>query len=226
MSAHPHFIIGASLGTGIQPTAIAVVEQEVLKGDRWLEVTAGLQLRHLERLPVETTYPKTVDRISTLLDTPQISDGEKCGGTEVVLDITGSGRAVLDLFKRANIRPVVVRIIGAGQREEQTKPLFDWHVPKIELVGALRVIFEAGRLKMAKELDLVQTLMNELREFSMRPTRIDPGDPESWRDTEFDDLVFAVALAVWRADRYIPTPQNSRERYNKKPKRVGSAWAL
>ena len=31
MSKHPHFIIAASLGAGIQPTAIAVVEQEILK---------------------------------------------------------------------------------------------------------------------------------------------------------------------------------------------------
>ena len=112
MSTHPHFIVAASLGAGIQPTAIAVVEQEVLKSDRWGLETGALRLRHLERLPVETTYPKTVDRISTLLDTPEIKDGEKCYGAEVVLDITGSGRAILELFERAEIHPVVVRIVG------------------------------------------------------------------------------------------------------------------
>lgn len=225
MSSYPHFIIAASLGVGVQPTAIAVVEQEVLKADRWLQETGGLRLRHLERLPVETTYPKTVDRISTLLETPEIKDGEKCGGAEVVIDITGAGRAILGLFERADISPVVVRIIGAGQREEQVKPTWDWHVPKIELAGVLRVVFEAGRLQMAKDLELVQTLMNELREFKMRPVRIDPGDPETWRDTEFDDLVFAVALAAWRASRYVPTPQIIRERYDRKPRKTASPWA-
>jgi hypothetical protein len=226
MKPHPHFIIAASLGTGIQPTAIAVVEQEVLKGDRWLQETGALRLRHLERLPVDTTYPKTVDRISTLLTTPEIDDGDKCGGAEVVLDITGSGRAILEIFKRRDIRPVVVRIVGAGHREEQIKPTWDWHVPKLELVGALRVVFEAGRLKMARELDLVQDLLNELREFNMRPPRIDPGDPETWRDTEMDDLVFAVALAAWRANRHVPTPQIIRERYDRKPRKTTSAWAV
>ena len=175
---------------------LAVVEQEVLKGDRWLEETGALRLRHLERQPVETTYPKTVDRIATLLDQPAIKDGEKCGGAEVIIDITGSGRAILEIFRRADIRPVVVRNVGAGQTEEQVKPTWDWRVPKIELVGALRVVFEAGRLKMARELELVPTLLNELREFKMRPTRIDPGDPETWRDTEFDDLVFAVITSA------------------------------
>ena len=52
-------------------------------------------------------------------------------------------------------------MIGAGEREEQVT--WDWHVPKIELVGALRVVFEAERLKMGKDLELVPTLLNELR---------------------------------------------------------------
>ncbi len=223
MSVHPHFIIAASLGVGIQPTAIAVIEQEVLRSDRWGLETGALRLRHLERLPVETTYPKTVDRISTLLNTSEIKDGEKCEGAETVLDITGSGRAILELFARADIRPVRVRIVGGGQREEQVKPSLDWHVPKLELIGALRVAYEAERLKMAKDLDLVETLMNELREFKMRPPRIDPSDPETWRDTEFDDLVFAVALVAWRANRYIPSPKIKRD---KRPRHRGSQWSL
>ena len=128
MKPHPHFIIAASLGEGIQSTAIAVVEQEVVKSDRQHQETNALRLRHLERMAVETTYPKTVDRIATLLRQPEIQDGEKCGGAEVIIDITGSGRAILELFGRSDIRPLVVRIVGAGQREEQTKPFWDWHV--------------------------------------------------------------------------------------------------
>ena len=76
---------------------------------------------------------------------------------------------------------------------------------------------------MAKDLDLVETLMNELREFKMRPPRIDPSDPETWRDTEFDDLVFAVALVAWRANRYVPSPQLPRE---KKHRRNYSQWGI
>ena len=161
-----------------------------------------------------------------MLDTPEIKDVEKCGGAEVVLDITGPGRAILDLFTRAEIRPVVVRIVGAGQREEQVKPTWDWHVPKAELIGVQRVAYEDERLKLAGELELVPILLNEYHEFKMRSSRINPGDPEAWRETEHDDLVFAVALAAWRADRHVPTPQIIRERYDKKQKRVGSAWAL
>ena len=230
MSKHPHYIIAASLGVGIQPTAIAVIEQEVLKqAYGWSAETGALRLRHLERLSVETSYPQTVDRLSTLLNTSEVKDGEQCDGAEMILDVTGSGRAILELFERADAsdtRPLVVTIVGGGGREEEAE-WRDWRVPKIELVGALRVVFEAGRLKMAKDLELVETLMNELREFKMRPPRIDPSDPETWRDSEFDDLVFAVGLAAWRASRYIPVPRVVRERYDDKPKkRRYSQWGV
>ncbi len=226
MSKHPHFIVGASLGTGMQPTAIAVIEQEVLKGSRWLPETGALRLKYLDRVPLEASYPEIVTRISTLLEAPEIKDGETCGTPDVILDVTGSGKAIIELFKRAEIKAVLVKIVGAGAEEDEHEAN-DWRVPKVELVGALRVVYEAERLKMAKGLDLVKTLVRELGEFKMRPPRIDPKDPESWREGQFDDLVFAVALAVWRASRRVPTPQVILDRYERaKRKQRGSAWAV
>ncbi len=108
MSSHPHFIISASLGTGMQPTAIAVIEQEVLKGYRWLPETGALRLRHLDRVPLEASYPDVVERISTLLEAPEIKDGEACGKPGMVLDVTGSGRAILK-SSRSCLRPRGIR---------------------------------------------------------------------------------------------------------------------
>ena len=225
MSKHAHFLIAVSVGCGIQPTAIAVVEQEILKNYQWPLETGVLGLKHLERMELDVTYPNIVARISTLLETPEIKDGERCGGADVVLDVTGSGRAILSLFERAEIRPIVVTITGAGGREEEVESN-DWRVPKVELIGALRVVYETRRLKMAKDLDLVQTLVSELREFKMHPPRIDPSAPETWREGQFDDLVFVVALAAWRADRYVPIPQVIRDRYDKKPRPLGNHWSV
>ena len=64
----------------------------------------------------------------------------------------------------------------------------------------------AGIVVGSGYLELVTTLVDELTNFKMRPPRIDPSDPETWREGQFDDLVFAVALAAWRASRHIPTP--------------------
>ncbi len=213
MSKHLHFILGASIGTGIQPTAVAVLEHEVWKNEKWKPETVALSLRYLERIPLDAGYPDTVSRIDTLLKTTAIKDEECDKASDLVLDVTGSGRAVVELFDRAAIAPIVVTITGAGVREEEAK---DWRIPKVELVGNLQVLYQTERLKMASALELVPTLIDELRDFKMRPPRIDPNDPETWREGQFDDLVFAVALAAWRASRHVPTPQIVRDHQNQR----------
>ena len=76
MSKHLHYIIGASLGTGIQPTAVAVLEHEVWKNEHWQPETVSLSLRYLERIALDSGYPETVERISTLLGSSEIKDQE------------------------------------------------------------------------------------------------------------------------------------------------------
>ena len=89
-------------------------------------------------------------------------------------------------------------------------------MPKIELVGNLQVLYQTERLKMASALELVSTLIDELRDFKMRPPRIDPSDPETWREGQFDDLMFAVALAAWRASREVPIPQETKDYWDRR----------
>jgi hypothetical protein len=213
MSVHTHYVIGASLGTGIDPTAIAVLEQQMLKSSKWRAETEALHLRHLERI-TDANYPGIVKRISTLLKSEEIEKGEGCKAPGLVLDISGSGHAVLDPFKRADLKPIILTIGGTTLEE---KVIFnDRRVPKAELVGALRVLYETERLKMASELDLVPTLMTELRQFQMRPPPLNPNDPESWRERPDDDLIFAVAAAAWWANQYVPKPEAVRESEYKK----------
>ncbi len=70
------------------------------------------------------------------------------------------------------------------------------YVPKRELVRGLVTAFENGRLKIAKGLPLAGALMGELRAFQMRFTA-KGRDTYAARSGEHDDLVMAVALAVW-----------------------------
>ncbi len=215
MSKCLHYIVGASIGTGIQPTAVAVLEQVVGQSGNWRPETVELRLRYLERIPLDAGYPDTIARISKLIGASEIKDRENGGGADVVLDVTGSGRAIVEVFERAEICPVVVFITGAGVREDQADDE-SWRVPKIELVGNLQVLYQTERLKMAKGLELVSTLVDELRDFKMRPPRIDPNAPETWREGQFDDLVFAVGLAAWRASRHVPIPQAVTEEWDRR----------
>lgn len=209
MNGHLHYILGVSLATGMQPTAIAVIEQEISQNGKWRAGIEALSLRWLERVPLDDGITKTVAQVKDLLKRDEIAKTEDGGGAEVVLDITNSGHAPVELFEGAGIKPLLVTVTGATTIEEETAPN-DWRIPNIELVGKLDVLFDSNRLQMADKLDLAGDLNDELNKFRKNPPRINPNDPESWREGQFDDLVFAVAVAAWRATGHVPKPQAVR----------------
>lgn len=200
-----HYVISASIGTGIEPTSIAIIEQEMTRASGFKAETKALRLRHLERLPANERYPVIVQRVVTLLASPDLVEAENCGGAEVVLDITGSTRAIVKLFEREDIKPVVVTVTGSSEAAVEVEHKA-WRLPKAELVGHLRIAYEADRLRMAKELELVPKLLEELHAFKMRAPRLDLNDPEAWRDTEQSDLVLAVAVGTWWTGHNRPRP--------------------
>ena len=72
-----------------------------------------------------------------------------------------------------------------------------WLVPKTELVRALAVAVEGGRLKVAQRLALAPVLMGELRAFERT---IGAGGHAAFEGKgTHDDLVIAAALVAWWA---------------------------
>ena len=195
-----HFIVGASIGSGSDSTAIAIIEQEIWKDDRYRAVTHELRLRHLERLPLEGGFPETKERVVALLQRDEIKAAESFRGVDVILNVTGAGRAIVGLFEGAGIKPHTVTIRGTEVVVEGN----DLHIPKLELVSNLKMLYQSEKLKMASELDLTDTLVKELQAFRLRPSPVNPNDPEAWRERQHDDLIFAVAVAAWRGHTHVP----------------------
>ena len=137
-------------------------------------------------------YPRIVESARAVLD--RLPDG-----TPVVLDCTGIGASVVRLFEP--LRPELVRVVAAG---EETRDGRTVRVPKRDLVGALAVLFETGRLRIAAGLPHAATLTTELRRFRARVGSSDTAD--DWRQNDEDDLVLAVALAGWHAERHAHVP--------------------
>ena len=143
-----------------------------------------IHVRHLERLPLGTPYPKVVERIGNLVD--------KLPGAALVVDATGVGRAVLDQMREVVLNPVAVTITGG--RYTSSDGLM-WRVPKRALLRPLVAATEAGRLKVAKGLREAEALQRELQTFQRRIT--ERGNNAFEGAGEHDDLVIAVALACW-----------------------------
>lgn len=149
-------------------------------------------LRHLDRWRAEP-YPRIVERARAVL-------GRLPDGTPVILDATAIGASVVRLFDP--LRPDLVRIVAAG---EETRDGRTVRVPKRDLVGALAVLFETGRLRIASGLPFAETLSTELRRFRARVGTA-PDASDDWRERDEDDLVLAVALAAWHAERHAHAP--------------------
>jgi hypothetical protein len=69
-------------------------------------------------------------------------------------------------------------------------------------VSAVQIALQSGRLKIAEELALAETLRKELLNFRIKVNISTAHDSyEAWREGDHDDLVLATALACWKAAR-------------------------
>ncbi len=196
----PEFVVGVDLGQSRDFTAIAIVERvrtRTLLDSGEVREEVAIHLRHLERPPLGTRYPVIVARTIDLLDR-----GPLTRDTPLLVDKTGVGSAVVDMFTAAGVRPEAVTITGG---DTVIHDLYHYKIPKRELVGQLVALYQTRRLKVAEGLDLVPALINELVNFKIK-VNLETGHDsyEAWRESVHDDLVLAVAMACWFAEIELP----------------------
>jgi len=181
------FHVGLDLGQANDYTAIAVVE---LAGD-------DLHVRHLQRFR-HTLYPYVAERVEALLDSPELK-----GKAELVIDTTGVGPAVSDIFSKRGRFFKAAKIHG-GDAETCEEGIY--RVPKRNLVSALQAGLQTGTLKISSALELAEVLREELLNFRIKINIATGHDSyEHWRSGDHDDLVLAAAMAVWSARTPQPT---------------------
>lgn len=190
--------IGLDLGQSQDFTAVAIVTRPRLSGDEPKELrTPPYDVPHLQRFPLGTPYPEIVARTVELIRTPALR------GSFVVIDQTGVGRALVDMFTaamtgRVNCLFCPVTITGG---HEVTEGADGFRVPKKDLVGTLQVLLQTRRLRVARSLPEAATLVKELEAFRVKITDAANETFGVWRTGQHDDLVLAVALAVWAGEQ-------------------------
>jgi hypothetical protein len=193
------FVVGIDLGQVSDYTALTIIEKvieptgEIDTSFRKLTRTF-YNLRHLERPELGTPYPQIVERVKTIMKTEPLVSGD----TDLVVDGTGCGRPVVDLFEEAELLPIAVTITGGDQESQDGS---DWRVPKKNLVGSLQVAFQTECLKIKRDLPLAPILIKELLNFKAKININAHASFEAWREADHDDCVLATALALWWASR-------------------------
>jgi hypothetical protein len=186
------FVTGLDLGQTSDPTALAVIEQTEAGQGKY-----AYNCRHLERFPLGTPYTDIVERVVRRFSAPPLRN------STLAVDETGVGRAVVDLLRHHPricyaLKPIT--ITGGYQATKQEDG--SYHVPKKDLVAALQVVMQSGRLKIAQSLSHAELLVKELGNFRVKITRAANEVYEAWREGDHDDLVLAVAMAVWAGERW------------------------
>lgn len=217
------YIIAADLGQVNDPTAIAVLERRVPNTELFAEPEAAhTHVIHLERIDLGTAYTAIPPRIRAIEERIRgiwwqgvredalARDGFIPGNVtahdapiELVLDQTGVGRPVVDLFRHAGLNPLAVTITGGDTVSWPDRR--EVRVPKRVLVSTVQAALQAGQVTAASGLRDWQTLRTELLNFRAKISlaghvSFEAGQSEEWRQGTNDDLVLALALGLWAGE--------------------------
>lgn len=198
------YAVGIDVGQAHDPTAICVASRIVTTAmnPAFAELNPHplprYEVAHLERLRLGMPYPQQVDHLEALLARDPLSRLQP----RVLVDYTGVGRPVFDMFAGRRLLRMAQGVVITGGREVSGNRA-GWSVPKGELVSKLQALLHAGDLRIAASLPDAAVLARELQDFRVRFTEAGNATFNA-REGAHDDLVLALALAVFGLSRPEP----------------------
>jgi hypothetical protein len=155
----------------------------------------------LKRWPLGTPYRDILAGVIRFLQSPPLVNSPH----SLIFDATGVGEAVYEMaferFKAAGLRGGMCGVQITAGNAVTLAGEGRWHVAKKQLVSVLQVLLGNGRLHVAPELPEAAVLVRELGTFTVKISEAANESFEAWREKDHDDLVLAVALAAWAAER-------------------------
>jgi len=192
-------VIGIDLGQIYDHTALAVVErlQQVPEFEpEYYRRPDFHHVVHLQRWDLGTPYRKVVADVGALIRRASLQEAL------IVLDATGIGKAVLNLFNDAYASNALGEHWPRGYVITGGREITHELVPKRELVAKLQTLLQAGRLKIAAGLPLADVLKREMLQFRAKTLPTGGDTYEAARERDHDDVVLAVAMACWMRHTY------------------------
>ncbi len=227
MNPNPDIAMGVDLGKVRDPSAIVVVEgywhrvdtqpgepATVYRNGRPETVVPRIggrlvpayHVTHIERLDLGTPYPVVVDRV--------LDVGSNVGAYFCILDATGVGQAVVDMFtaeqrRRDNHWPRVDPFTLTGGEHGG-----DRSISKVDLTGAIKRQTSSGALVIdPPDQPNAAKLIQELQDFEVRINQRGHDRYGSATESAHDDLVIALGLGIMAVTvngRRKPSQSNDR----------------
>jgi hypothetical protein len=195
------YVLACDLGQSQDPTALVVLHHTRTPLETWTvdqknrttkqDIEELFDVVHAERMPLGTLYPVVVAHVRDVLNRSPLRDG-----CYLVIDESGVGRAVGDMFTAAGLRAIRVSITAGIDITKQDS--LRWSVAKTQLISGVDARLHSGELRFAAELGEASALAEELKDFRRHLSTAGRATYQA-RTGKHDDLVLAVAIAVWWA---------------------------
>jgi hypothetical protein len=195
-SKQPSHFCGLDLGQVSDYSALVILER---RGTTPKDYT--FDCKYLKRWELRTPYPRIVDDCVKIVNSPQLTQNVR-DPTFLSIDSTGCGMPVADLFRRAPMKAHLIPVYITGGTDI-TRDGDVRRVPKRILVANTAIALQSGKLQISKKLPLADTLIEELQNFKAKISNSGNdtyGAGSDWRTNSHDDLVLALALALWTAN--------------------------
>ncbi len=200
---------------------------EIITGDPTLarpdRIIHFLDVVHIDKYK-DVSYPNMVRKIKQRSQIVALVNNH-----ELLVDGNSVGEAVLDIMREVGLKPLAINSHSgksvkkvfdefgnifqdtADERLKPLKVLKEYHVPKLDLVEAGRLILEQGRLRIAKEVnpEYAKDFKDQLEDFKPKESEKKTGYMKFKAEHEevHDDLVLDFLMASW----YLINRKDSNE---------------
>jgi hypothetical protein len=123
----------------------------------------------------------------------------------LIVDHSGVGRPVVDLFRRAKLNPVAITITSGV--DAHGDDFNGWKVPLYDLVDGLALaVRQPATLVIASALPDLPYLLKEFETFERKLTKAGTSQTfGNFREHSHDDQLFAIAIGLWHAQHGYET---------------------
>jgi len=187
-------IIGLDLGQQNDYSVLTIVNLTLAK-DHMSKVLYSVPF--IKRYPLKTNYSYIVDDIFLLT-----TKFEVLTDAMLVVDNTGVGRPVVDMFRERGAKPLAITITGGSKTNWVSK--VEANVPKRDIVSCLQIVLQNKRLKIAKDLLLIPKLVDEFLAFKLRIVD-SASNIKSIMEGSYginDDIVMSIGIAIWTGEYF------------------------
>lgn len=181
-------VIGLDIGQKRDPTAVCVAEIHERRNEERSEW--HFQVRHLERMPLGTPYPRVADRAGDIVAKVKLKTGST---PRLYVDATGVGQPIVDLLEEKGVKPIACYFTHGDRRVEKNSR--EVVIGKALLVSRLQALLQTERLHLPRTAEAA-LLAEELLSYEIRIDENANDRYGAFRVGTHDDLVTALGLAV------------------------------